>query len=425
MDASRIAFAAAVQADADGDATTALAAIQEAAALRPKHPTLALNAAAMEAQAGFTAVATLRLAKLADMGVGMDLRAQPAFEVLAGRDDFERIADRMAAHAEPVGETPLELRVNLGAQAGGHSLPEGLALGSNSKGDPLWYVSNVNRFGVLETAEPVTASNVFHGPGLSPFGIAYDPHDRFLWVTAAANPKQKEQGTRSRLVLVNVGDDSVLPDHLSHGPSFRICEEVEALVPGEQDAALGDLLLLDSSTALVSDAKGGTVWLANFDGDFDEGSLELRPWMRGPGLPSPQGLAQASGGIYLADYSTGLHRFSESGKRQSLAKPDDLCDLGIDGLASAGPRHLVAIQNGFAPQRILWLTLSEDGEAITDWQVLAAAQPEWREPTLGVVHGDWFYFIANSHWPDFADFENPKGPQGPPEIRKVRLPMGG
>ena len=44
------------------------------------------------------------------------------------------------------------------------------------------------------------------------------------------------------------------------------------------------------------------------------------------------------------------------------------------------------------------------------------------QTTLGLVHEGWFYFVANSHWPDFADFENPKGKQGVPEIRKLRLP---
>ena len=46
---------------------------------------------------------------------------------------------------------------------------------------------------------------------------------------------------------------------------------------------------------------------------------------------------------------------------------------------------------------------------------------EFDEPTLGVVRGDDFYFVANSHWNRF-DAENrlPDGLSGP-IILKVRL----
>ena len=422
VDAARALFAEAAQADQAGDAEAALAAIQQAVALRPNHPTLIYNAAALEAQAGLTAQARLRLGKLARMGVGTDVRAQPAFASIRGDEAFERVADQLARNAEPFGETPLHLVMHperTGRNPLTKALPEGVAFDAERE---HWYVSSVARGIVARTPHAsFLGGEIGHGA----FGIAFDEARRALWVTAAVPPGVVlDEMPRSQLARVSV-DELTVMTVLSHGPTLLEGGTVAAPVPGEQPAALGDVLVRANGEVLASDAEGGTIWrVIDPDGwDSNKEGPWLEQWLQGALLPSPQGMAEAAGFVYLADYSTGLHRFEHDGERRPLIKPEDLCDLGIDGLASAGDQHLVAIQNGFAPQRILWLSLSADGTEITDWQVLAAGLPEWREPTLGLVHEGWFYFIANSHWPDFADFENPQGEQSPPQIRKLELPL--
>lgn len=401
VDAARALFAEAAQADQAGDAEAALAAVQQAVALRPNHPTLLYNAAALEAQAGLTAQARLRLGKLARMGVGTDVRAQPAFETLHGDAAFERVADELARNAEPYGTSPLVHA--LGSEHAG-VLPEGLL---RMKEGSSWWFSTVAAGQLLDETGAVVVQDE-HGRGF--FGMQHDVGRDVVWVAAALPPGRATGDSAGRSALYRGKTNPAVWD--SHP------------VPGEQPAALGDVLVRTNGEVLTSDAEGGTIWRV-IDPDGWESSREgpwLEPWLQGALLPSPQGMAEAAGFVYLADYSTGLHRMDDDGERRPLIKPEDLCDLGIDGLAAAGDRHLVAIQNGFAPQRILWLTLSDDGTTITDWQVLAAGLPEWREPTLGLVHEGWFYFIANSHWPDFADFENPQGEQSPPQIRKLKLP---
>ena len=271
--------------------------------------------------------------------------------------------------------------------------------------------------------------------------MQFDAERRVLWAATAFPPGVSTEADhepprewvellgdnwkgRSLLVRIRV-DEQELASVMSHGPVHYGGGVQAVSVPGEQPNSLGDVLVRANGEVLTSDAEGGTIWrVIDPDGwDADSEGPWLERWLQGPELPSPQGMAEAAGFVYLADYSTGLHRIDDDGERRPLVKPEELCDLGIDGLAATEDgRHLIAIQNGFAPQRILWLSLSEDGTAVTDWQVLAAGLPEWREPTLGLVHEGWFYFVANSHWPDFADFENPKGKQGVPEIRKLRLP---
>jgi len=429
VDLARAAFAAAADADQAGDAEAALSAMRDALFLRPNHPTLIYNAAALEAQSGYTASARLLLGKLARMGVGLDLRKQPAFESMHGREDFERIADQLAFNSEPVGETPLERTIDYLPRSSNY-LPEGLAYDGMKS---TWYLSTVAMGQVFSSRNQTIASRTLDR-GF--FGMAFDPVRRVLWVTAARPPGKVVAEAvpgppaladlplgRSLLYRIEV-DEQEINDLVSHGPSSVGGGETVIPVPGEQPAALGDVTILKDGTVLASDGEGGMIWrvIAPHEPRTGDGPW-MESWLQGPPLSSPQGMAEAVGGVYLADYSSGLHRLDSDGERRPFVIPEDLCDLGIDGLAAADARHLVAIQNGFAPQRILYLTLSEDGTTITDWQVLAAGLPEWREPTLGLVREGWFYFVANSHWPDYADFENPTSGQGPPEIRRVKLPV--
>ena len=70
-----------------------------------------------------------------------------------------------------------------------------------------------------------------------------------------------------------------------------------------------------------------------------------------------------------------------------------------------GGERLIAIQNGIRPHRVVAFTLSDDGGAVTASRVLAANLADFDEPTLGVVGGGDFCFVANSHWNRF-DREN-------------------
>lgn len=457
---AREAFRTAVTADEEGDDAAALAAMRQAVALRPQHPTLLVNQAAMEVRSGHHARARLILAKLARMGVGLDVRAEPAFAPLAGRPDFERTADLLRANREPFGETPLQLRHEMPHYR--MPLPEGVAYDPRER---HFYLSGVASGQLVRMEWDGDAPEDFHvvERGLGVFGLAFDAERRRLWAVGHL-PEGRTAPTeyapfplrsvgppepgRSALFALDV-DRTEVGGIFSHGPVSLRCPRARIAVPGEQPAALNDLTVLADGRVIVSDAAGGTLWAyrppekglfptavrsvdageevlvpADPDAPADPG---LQPYLQGPPLPSPQGLAQAGKWLYLADYSTGLHRINPTtGARIGLWKPEDLCDLGIDGLIAADDRHLVAIQNGFAPQRILWLTLDEDGRAITDWQVLAAGLPEWNEPTLGTVHDGWLYFVANSHWPEFTDFTKPVPSERltPPEIRKLRLPAG-
>jgi hypothetical protein len=62
---------------------------------------------------------------------------------------------------------------------------------------------------------------------------------------------------------------------------------------------------------------------------------------------------------------------------------------------------LIAIQNGIRPNRVVEFELSTDGSSVIGSRILAMNLPEFDEPNLGVIRGDEFLFIANSHWNRF------------------------
>ncbi len=89
---------------------------------------------------------------------------------------------------------------------------------------------------------------------------------------------------------------------------------------------------------------------------------------------------------------------SENVKRRRvslLEHAKNIALLGIDGLYVVG-NDLIAIQNGITPRRVVKLGLA--GGTIRSCTVLAANLPDFDEPTLGVVVGKTFRFIANSQW---------------------------
>ena len=66
----------------------------------------------------------------------------------------------------------------------------------------------------------------------------------------------------------------------------------------------------------------------------------------------------------------------------------------------------------------LLVQLGDEGMAITASRLIASTLESFDEPTLGVVNGDNFYFVANSHWSRFDRHnEFPDGFSGPIVLR--------
>ncbi|NIQ54853.1 MAG: hypothetical protein GWN71_16145 [Gammaproteobacteria bacterium] len=233
-------------------------------------------------------------------------------------------------------------------------------------------------------------------------GLTLDPEHRMLWAaTTGAEPfRGLEADDEGRAALVVYDADSGTPLG-RHAP------------PGGGPHFLGDIALGPDGTVYASNGLDGTVYALDPGAPPD---APLRRLLPAGTLASAQGIAPARDALFVADYSKGIFRVSPAtGTAVRLPAPPVTALLGIDGLVPF-QGDLIAIQNGTRPNRILRLHLERDGRAIAEVEVLAAALPEWAEPTQGTVVDGRFHFVANSQWPAFQDGAPDPAELDPPRI---------
>ena len=372
----REAYAEAVAAWRAGDRPRFLASIERADALRPGHPGILYalaSARAMNADAR-AAVATLR--RLADMGLAYDPAADGDFADLAADPGFAEVAARLAANGRPVGQADTAFTLPWR-----DFVPEGLAR------DPVSadvFVSGVHARRVVRVGSDGRAETFVDGLW-SALGLAVDEERRILWIGTAAMPETSgaDSSELGRGAVVGVDLDS----------GRRVAE-----LPLPDDGrphVPGDLSLAPDGTLFVSDGAAGVVWVRR------PGSTSLE-MLTGPDrLVSPQGSVLSADGrtLWLADYSLGLLAVDPAtGEARQVARPENAALLGIDALLRHGS-DLIAIQNGVRPARVLRIRL--DGERVASWEAIAAALPEFEEPTGAFLDAERLWLVANSHWDRF------------------------
>jgi sugar lactone lactonase YvrE len=387
-----------------GDLVALEAALHEADALRPGYPRVIYNLAETHARRGEPDTALAALERLAAMGIVMPAEQDEDFAPLRAEPRWAALLARFAANLEPrAGGRPL---FELGDP---RFVPEGLAVDRRHR---VHYVGSVTQRRIVRVArDGIAIDFVTTGRDglMSVLGLALDTRRRLLWANSSALPEM--QG----YTAAEAGRAALYAFALESG---RLVHRFELPADGTP-RMLGDLALGPEGVLYASDPLGGAVFAL----DPREGLFRR---LTAPGaLASPQGIAVAPDGraLLVADYAQGLMRVAlADGAIMRLPQPGDLCAFGIDGLARYG-RSLIAVQNGVRPHRILRLALDARGTRIRDWRTLAVADRRWSEPTLGVVVGDHFRYVANSQWDRFDDAhrlrEDP--PLSPPLILELPL----
>ena len=381
----------ALQARQDGDVATYLSSLREAERLRPGHPELIYFIAGAQALNGDRSGAVLSLRRVADMGLGLGADSDPDFETLTDEPGFSQVIEQIQGNRLPSGVSATAFVV----PGEPHFIPEGLAF---DPADGSFYLGSVHERKILRV-DASGAVTEFAAPGfgglMSVMGMTVDPHARTLWVATAGVPETRglDEDNLGRSAVYRFNLDTQNLDQSNHFSNRN------------EQRVLGDLVLAEDGDLYLSDARGSGIHRIRAGGDFLETFVQ-------PGtFRSPQGLAMSDDerGFYVADYSLGIsYVFRSTREVFRMPHPPDQTLLGIDGLVRHGDA-LIAVQNGTVPNRILRLQLSPDGRAITEVRVLASNLPDWDEPTLGMMLGDWFYYVANSHWNRFVGGELPSG----------------
>lgn len=211
-------------------------------------------------------------------------------------------------------------------------------------------------------------------------GLHLSPDGKQLWaatsaMNVSAHANESDRG-RSALLVFDVATGRLQARH-------------EIVASGEH--VLGDFIFLNDNTLLATDSVGGGV----YELDIADEKFTARV---APGtLRSPQGLVRFEDGVIIADYSLGLYRLDLVNNVLSRIADGPASPYGIDGLY-VHDGGLVAIHNGVRPYQATRYDLSRDAARIVKRETLLANHPAFGEPTLGVVVGDQFHFVANSLW---------------------------
>lgn len=364
---------------------------EQALALRSGHPTLTYNLAAVRARLGDNAAALGHLRSYAAFGVYSNIAQDEDFTALRGNPEYEALAQTIAGHLQPVIASSVAFIT---------TRPMGLIEG-------IAYDPPRNRFFLTSISE----GKIFEIDAAGPEGMAREPHTYLtmaehklwglmgikidqerdlMWVTSSAMVQTAGVAwmmlEASGALAIDLTTDSMTR-------SFR-------RLPIGRKHAFGDLVIGGDGTVFITNSLTPQIFVV------PKGEAEDAGAMKATDFYSLQGIVIAPQGAQLivADYGMGLLSVKpRRGKVKRLDAPDGVTLIGIDGLYRYGDDQLIAIQNGVRPNRVLRITMDRRWRAVRSVEVLESAHPAYDEPTLGVVVGDDFYYIANSGWPLYAN----------------------
>jgi hypothetical protein len=355
-----------------------LANMKTAVSLRPGHPAYVFNTAGAHALAGKSDEALAWLEKFAAMGMVADAAKDADLASLAALPRFREVVARIEANKAPVGSSETAFTVPARGL-----LAEGVAYDPVTK---TFFLSSVREHKVL-AVDPAGKVKDFssQSDGLwGVLGMRVDARRRRLWAVTSTFPESpgfdEAAGRRSAIVEYDLASGKLVARH--------------ALPAGTGENMLGDLLVASNGDVYATDSVSPNVFVLR------AGAKAPEVFMRGEPFVNLQGLALSPDEktLFLADYSRGVIAVDMASRRATvLPIPDATTALGIDGLYFH-EGDLIGIQNGTAPHRVIRMGLARDFSRVERVSVVAANDPVWDEPTLGVVVDGALYYNAVSQW---------------------------
>jgi sugar lactone lactonase YvrE len=241
-----------------------------------------------------------------------------------------------------------------------------------------------------------------HPELMAVFDLVVDSERGHLWVSTGAVTQFKgyRQADHGRTALLKL--DLATGEQIS----------VHRVIPDGKARLLGTMTLASDGTVYAADTRIPTVFRLRPEDQYPQ------PHFSHDNFTSLRGLTLSGDDrlLYVADYALGILVLSteDATKAWKLAVPDTLNEGGIDGLYW-WDNHLVAIQNGISPERIMRLQLGDDGLGVVSVAPVAGSLPEFDTPTYGTMSGSTLYFLSGSHW-NHVDTRGRPGANGLPDI---------
>jgi hypothetical protein len=359
----------------EGDLRRYTYAVERLHALRPYSPTFLYRLAEAYAMQDEKTKSYDTLIKIQRQGLAMNPDKDKDFDKVRDTPAFKYIVEGIVVNETPWGDGKIAFNLD-----GAPELVEAMAWDGKRK---RFLVGSVRTGDVLAVDRQGKAKPFIQAKEAkalrSVFALAVDEARDFLWIGTAGAPQFEG------ITPAEVGAAALVKFELSSGkfleaypvPAGGIPRSIAAITV----AADGTVYATDPIANVVYQVAGGT----------------LRQLFDVPGSTSLRGIAISADSkhLYFVDYELGL-RVADLGKAEVRALSMTDHNLGgIDGLYYYQD-HLIAVQNGSVPPRVLRIKLDPEKGAMTAVQPLEANKDALEMPTWGALVGDEFYFIANS-----------------------------
>ncbi len=347
----------------------------EANAARPNHPRLIYNLASAYAKNAETEKTLHNLEILAAMGLVYAVERDDDFKDLITSARFRSIQKRFSENSVPVNASTRVFSV-----PDKTLITESVAYNAKTK---TYYLGSIHQRKIVAVDQAGKTTDFSRETdGLwSVLGMRVDIARGWLWVCSSAFPQMRG------FTPADKGRSGIFKYDLRTGKLTK-----KYVLP-DAGHALGDLTISGDGTVFATDSISPVIYKIAEQGD------EMEEFVRSDSFVSLQGIAfgPLEKEMYVADYAKGIFRIETATRKiVQLTPARSVTVLGIDGLYYYRGK-LIAIQNGVNPNRVI--SLSIDKDRIDSMKTLEANHSDFLEPTLGVLIGDEFHYVANSQWP--------------------------
>jgi len=327
--------------------------------------------------------------RMQQQGLSYDFSETESTRNIRGTEVFDYVNDLMKMAADPVGESESVF-----------TLPENVAMPETMEWDEsrqkflIGTIAEGSIFAVGKDGDVNELLRADEENGMwSIFDVKVDQERNRLWVSSAATP------VFSRYDPVDNGRSALFEFDLE---SLRLIHRYPVPVDGRPHI-LGSMALGPNGEIYIADRALPIIYKKAAN------EQKLMAVLASRDMVSMRGIAMQPDGsvMYVADREMGILVIDIKGGRAArLAVPETLNTGGIDGLY-LWENHLVIIQNGIKPQRLLRLQLDSTGTKVAAVRPLAVAQPEFDYPSFGTIQGEDIYYFANSQSVSSAEKSKP------------------
>lgn len=354
--------------------------------LRPHIGAYRYEMAAELAQRNYKALVYNALIELQGQGYGFDLEKDPRFEKARGTEVWTYIVEAFDVNRQPFGEGSVAFTLpkqDLLIESLAWDESRGKLLVGSARTGSVYIVDAQGGLKPLLNADD---DNGMWGV----FDLVVDAERGVLWVASTAVPHFKGYNAEEDL-----GGAGIFKFDLKTGRFIKRFLSPQTI---GQQIFMSSLTLGADGTLYAADGVNNAIYAIKDD--------QFKRLLHAPVLSSIRGMAVSADGenLYFADYERGLFGFDLKAERPfEVALPPKLALAGIDGLL-LWEGHLILIQNGMVPKRIMKVLLSKDGKVIESYQPLDANQPALSLPTFATLDDDRLLVIGNSQKANYDRF---------------------